>query len=114
MSGIHNPRLSAQQGEFLVTNIADLETTIQEMETATGKTFMVAADIPSSFAAEALEDLSFMGLTAANMFPGLDGICRMLRHQAHFVRRQMENSVATSGKDILPTNDSLWGEPEPK
>jgi hypothetical protein len=32
----------------------------------------------------ALEDLSYMGLTAATMFPGLDGVSKMMRHQMSF------------------------------
>lgn len=100
VSGIHNPRLSAQQGEFLVTNIVEIEQTIHELEENRGQIFMVAADIPTSFAIEALEDLSFMGLTPATMFPGLDGICRMLKHQSHFVRRPLESVTEYTTENI--------------
>lgn len=84
-----NPRMSAQQGEFLVTNIADLEGFLCRTYP---KGALIAADIPASCAIEALEDLSFMGLSAATMFPGLDGLCRNLKHQMLF--KQVVPSMA--------------------
>jgi hypothetical protein len=33
-----------------------------------------------------LEDLEFMGLSAAALFPGLDGVCRMMRNQITYKR----------------------------
>jgi FRG domain len=78
---IHNPRLYAQQGTFLVTNVVDLEGHICEADRELGRQDLFAVDVPISCADEALKDLAFMGLTAATMFPGLDGIGRMMRHQ---------------------------------
>lgn len=75
-----NRRLYAQQGQFVATNIADVEGFILTMEARFGTTFMVAADVPISCAAEAFQDLEYMGLSAASLFPGLDGVCRMMRH----------------------------------
>ncbi|SEP11583.1 FRG domain-containing protein [Nitrosovibrio sp. Nv6] len=75
----NNLRLYAQQGEFLVTNIADVEHFICSTEKRLGRKFLFAADVPIDCATEALEDLQFMGLTAARMFPGLDGVCRMMK-----------------------------------
>jgi hypothetical protein len=46
----------------------------------TGLSLVTAVDVPISEATAALSDLKFMGLTAATMFPGLDGLCRMMRH----------------------------------
>ena len=65
----------------MVTNIADLEVFIRVAESKVGEQHLFAADVPVSVAAEALEDLAFMGLTAATMFPGLDGVTRMIKHQ---------------------------------
>jgi FRG domain len=87
ISGLHNPRLYAQQGRFFVTNFSDVEGFICDLEVKAKKRFLVAADIPISCASEALEDLAFMGLTASTMFPGLDGICRMIRHGMIFKKR---------------------------
>lgn len=84
ISSRSNPRLYAQQGRFLVTNIAELEGFIRWHETTSGTRSMYAADIPVGLARDALEDLAFMGLTAASMFPGLDGVGKMMRHQMLF------------------------------
>lgn len=81
----HNQRLQVQQGRFLVTNVGNLELMIGA-QSGQDKTHLNAIDIPISAAREALEDLAFMGVTAATMFPGLDGICRKLRHQMVFVQ----------------------------
>lgn len=81
VSARHNPRLQAQQGRFMVTNIAALESVICLAEAAQNRRFLVAADVPVSCAREALEDLAYMGLTPATLFPGLDGVCRTLKHQ---------------------------------
>ena len=80
----HNVRLRAQQGHFLVTNVANVEAWIRQMEVDLDARYLYAADVPASCAREALEDLSFMGLTAATMFPGLDGVCKTIRHAMTF------------------------------
>lgn len=80
VSPINNPRLYAQQGQFIVTNLADVENFIVSGERTSGRQALHAIDIPIEQATVALEDLQYMGLTASTMFPGLDGICKMLRH----------------------------------
>jgi hypothetical protein len=82
----NNPRLYAQQGLFLVTNVADVENFLCRRERETGRAALIAADVPVECASEALEDLAFMGLTAASLYPGLDGVCRMMRHAMLFKR----------------------------
>jgi hypothetical protein len=76
---LHNPRLSAQQGGFLVTNVGNLEGHMMGIQRRQGINHLFAADIPACVAPEALGDLAFMGLTAATMFPGLDGVGRMTK-----------------------------------
>jgi hypothetical protein len=78
-----NARLVAQQGRFLVTNVADLESFLCQ-DVFGDDPVVTAVDVPIGCAAEALEDLTFMGLTAASMFPGLDGVCRSMRHEMLF------------------------------
>jgi hypothetical protein len=78
-----NPRLYAQQGLFMVTNAANVEHELLEAGVREGLEYLVAADVPIKFAPEALKDLAYMGLTAATMFPGLDGVCRMMRHSMY-------------------------------
>lgn len=96
----HNPRLYAQQGRFLVTNVGDVENFIRFMEGKWGHRAMFAADVPIDVASEALEDLTFMGLTAATMFPGLDGVGRMLRHSMAFSRPRVPTAGKPSGFDF--------------
>ncbi len=79
-----NPRLQAQQGHFLVTNVADIEKYIRHHEMNQSRRVAYAVDVPASWALNALEDLAFMGLTAATLFPGLDGVARSLRHKMNF------------------------------
>jgi hypothetical protein len=83
---LHNPRLQAQQGRFMVTNVDEVEGYICGAEERFGERYLFAADMPFSCATEALRDLAFMGLTAATMFPGLDGVGRMIRHEMFFKR----------------------------
>jgi hypothetical protein len=68
----------------LVTNVANVENFLKFFEQENRQTFLYAADVPITIAAEALEDLTFMGLTAATLFPGLDGVGRMIRHSMLF------------------------------
>jgi hypothetical protein len=75
-----NPRLLAQQGRFTVTNVADMENMLCMIEKRAGRSLVTAVDVPISEATAALSDLKFMGLSAGTMFPGLDGLCRMMRH----------------------------------
>jgi hypothetical protein len=79
---VHNPRLYAQQGLFLVTNVGDVEGFIcSVIRNANQPELFKAVDVPIACAAEALRDLQYMGVTAATMFPGLEGIGRMLRQR---------------------------------
>ncbi|KQV48638.1 hypothetical protein ASC95_22285 [Pelomonas sp. Root1217] len=109
-----NPRLQAQQGRFLVTNIADVQRWFGKAQKQVDESFLHAIDIPVECAREALEDLKFMGVTAATMFPGLDGVSRKLRHEMAFSRPpirsaglpaeaaaplQPEHAAGTSGPD---------------
>lgn len=86
---LNNPRLYAQQGLFMVTNTSNVEHVLLEMGAKIGREFLVAADVPCSCASDALEDLRYMGLTAATMFPGLDGVCRMMKQAMSFRSAQI-------------------------
>lgn len=105
----HNQRLQAQQGRFLVTNVVDLELYVSGLEAQVGKKLLHAIDIPITATSEALEDLAFMGVTAATMFPGLDGIGRKLRHQMAFVHKPIREAGKPAGEParILDTNSPI-------
>lgn len=64
-----------------------------------------AVDVPISQAVKALEDLKFMGVTAATMFPGLDGACKMMRHDMLFRSRRTETE-ATDNQITQPPNQT--------
>ena len=98
-----NPRLYAQQGRFLVTNIADLERFIRFYEQDRGMEFLLAADVPIEFAADALGDLAFMGLTAATMFPGLDGVGQMMRHGMVSKKQLFPFTGSPAGGNEMPS-----------
>lgn len=85
-----NARLYAQQGRFLVTNVSTVEDYIIFLESRTQKRYLYAADLPVDLAGVALEDLAYMGLTAATLFPGLDGVCRMMRHAMAYAPRSVK------------------------
>jgi hypothetical protein len=102
----HNQRLQVQQGRFLVTNVVDLELYVSELEVEIGEKLLHAIDVPISAASEALEDLAFMGVTAAAMFPGLDGICRKLRHQMAFVGKPIREPGKPAGETARITDVS--------
>jgi hypothetical protein len=80
---LRNRRLYAQQGLFMMTNVVNVEHVLVETGRDEGMDYLIAADIPISEAAEALQDLKYMGLTAATMFPGLDGVCRMMKQSMY-------------------------------
>jgi hypothetical protein len=63
-----------------------------------------------------LEDLAFMGLTAATMFPGLDGVCRMMRHSMAFKRQPVSTVKSPAlGKALDdPQSEATPPKEEPK
>ena len=69
---------------------------------------IVAADLPVQLASQALEDLAYMGLTAATLFPGLDGVCRMMRHKMSFTPRSVKAPGHPAG-----ASDQRIAEPDP-
>ena len=112
----NNPRMYAQQGQFLVTNLADVESFLRSIEKKNQYKVLIAADVPISCASEALEDLAFMGLTAATMFPGLDGVCRMMRHSMAFKRQPVSTVKSPAlGKPLDdPQSEAMPPREEPK
>jgi hypothetical protein len=83
ISAKHNPRLYVQQGRFIVTNVGNLQRYLLTLQALTPQEpkFLFAADVPVRCAGNALVDLKYMGLTAATLFPGLDGVCRMMKQE---------------------------------
>lgn len=76
---IENPRAIPQQALSTLANTDDIESYIRLRESEKGKTYLYAIDLPASFRREIMIELSFMGITAGSLFPGLDGACEELR-----------------------------------
>ena len=74
---IENERMIPQQAASTITNVDDVETCIRSTE-ANGKTYLWAIDLPVSDRRQVVRDLSYMGITAGSLFPGLDGACEEL------------------------------------
>lgn len=72
----NNLRVLPQQSVHMFSNIVDIEGFIAEQEGI--RRFLRRVDIPVSERSLAMRELDAMGVTAASMFPGVDGLCRSL------------------------------------
>lgn len=81
-----NPRHLPQQSCHTFSNVADIEGWVRTVERQLSKTFLTIIDLPSSERYMALRDLAYMGVTAASLFPGLDGACRALKEKTFLLR----------------------------
>lgn len=81
VSARDNPRLLAQQGLFTLSTVKDIQHYLTARIVTPENDLLLAVDIPIAEADKALSDLSYMGITAATLFPGIDGICRKLKHE---------------------------------
>jgi hypothetical protein len=75
---IENERLIPQQAVSTLTNIDDIESYVKDREELSGKSYLVAIDLPVQERANVVRELSSMGITAGSLFPGLDGACEEL------------------------------------
>ena len=78
---VENERMIPQQAASTVTNIDDIESYIATKEAQVGKNFLWAIDLPAIDRRSVMQELSFMGITAGSLFPGLDGACEELRER---------------------------------
>ncbi len=78
---IDNERLIPQQAATTVTNIDDIESYIKMRETEKKCCYLTAINISVSERNKVMQELSFMGITAGSLFPGLDGACEGLREK---------------------------------
>jgi hypothetical protein len=80
--GFHNnPRHLPQQSRHMLSSVADVGGFIQIVGELNKEKYLWAIDIPASERQAALKDLRYMGITAASLFPGLDGACKALRER---------------------------------
>jgi len=80
---INNPRTVPQQSVTTVTNIDDIESYIIEKGAQSNPPteFIEAIEIPANQREAVMDDLRFMGITAASMFPSIDGVCEEYRER---------------------------------
>jgi len=72
-----------QQAASTITNVDDIESYIKSLEKIDGGTYLRAIDLPWSERRAVIQELNYMGITAASLFPGLDGACEELKER-HF------------------------------
>jgi hypothetical protein len=76
-----NPRALPQQSVNMFSNIVDIEGHVQTV--SQDVTVLRRIDIPISERPIVMHQLRLMGITAASLFPGLDGVCQALA-EAYF------------------------------
>jgi hypothetical protein len=78
---IGNTRMLPQQSVTTLSNIVDIESFIKGREAITLKEYLKVAELDVSERENVMQDLNRMGISAASLFPGLDGICRALKER---------------------------------
>jgi hypothetical protein len=76
-----NPRAIPQQSISTTSNVDDIETYINEMESKENMKYLEAIDLPASERNHVMRELALMGITAGALFPGLDGACEGLKER---------------------------------
>jgi len=77
---VENERMIPQQSASTLTNLDDIESYIKTKE-SDGKKYLWAIDLPVRDRKKVIQELSYMGITAGSLFPGLDGACEELRER---------------------------------
>lgn len=78
---VGNVRQHPQQAVATLTNVDDIETYVREIETRSGKSFLKVFDLDPGLRAPCLAELDRMGVHAAALFPGLDGVCQQMKNR---------------------------------
>lgn len=77
---LENARMIPQQSVSTLTNVDDVESYIKTKE-SNGKNYLWAIDLPVNERNKVMKELTYMGITAGSMFPGLDGACEELKER---------------------------------
>jgi hypothetical protein len=78
---IDNERTLSQQAVSTMTNIDDIESFIEFIEDRKKTKYLQVIDLPKEERKSVMIELSYMGITASSLFPGLDGACEALRER---------------------------------
>ena len=76
-----NPRVLPQQSINVFSSVPDVEGFLALLGKGLGRRLLEAIDLPASEAKLALRDLRRFGISAASLFPGLEGACRGLAEE---------------------------------
>lgn len=79
LMAINNKRAIPQQSITMFTNVDDIEEFVRNRELEKQKEYLKVINLPANEKKVVMEELFQMGISASSMFPGLDGICQMLR-----------------------------------
>lgn len=71
-----NQRLVFQQGQFLHSNIVEIEAYLMSLPHQGDLPLISAVEMPASLASEVIDELAYMGVSHLSLFPGLDGAAR--------------------------------------
>jgi hypothetical protein len=77
---IGNERLIPQQALSSFTTVDDIESYIWSKENG-GRSYLQVIDLPLRERDRVIRELRLMGITAASLFPGLDGMCEELKER---------------------------------
>lgn len=77
----NNPRHFPQQSVHVFSNVQDVESWVNLVEEGKERRYLTLIDIPWSERRFAIRELDYMGVSAATLFPGLEGICRALKER---------------------------------
>jgi hypothetical protein len=80
---IENSRAIPQQAAITISNIDDIESYVAAREPAGDPKYLMAIELPVHAREQVVRELSFMGVTAGSLLPGLDGACEELKER-HF------------------------------
>ena len=78
---INNNRAVPQQSIFTFSNIDDIEGFVELFEKKKGVKYLWRCDLPATERTPIMCELRQMGITAASLFPGVDGVCRALKER---------------------------------
>jgi len=76
-----NKRALPQQSVVTFSNICDIDGFVNYYRDKDKVKYLLRIDLPAKNRNVAMKELQYMGITAASMFPGLDGMCAALKEK---------------------------------
>jgi len=76
-----NNRAMPQQAISTLSHFDDIEKYIKNRADENKKNYLKIYELPSSERNEVIDELHWMGISASSMYPGIEGVCKMLREK---------------------------------